>query len=602
MAARVPLRIKFLILLLLGVLTVTITALFIVRQAVDRQIRREIFDDLRNSVLTFRAFQREREATLSHSAELLADLPTLKALMTTDDVATIQDASEPTWRLSGGDLLALASPDGKVMAIHASANQVSLVETQEALTLSIGLSANQQWWFLGGHLYEVFFQPIYFGRSKDDRLLGLVALGYEINAGAAKEVSQIAGSQVSFLYGNTVVASTIDRARLSAFEREFQVPSVSQDLAVQDLQLGDERYLASTMELTNSAPPGVRLNVLKSYDQAAARFQGLYRTLAGLGIAALLGQGLLAFVAFRRYTRPLEKLVAGVRALGRGDFTYPLDVHGRDELAEVTESFIRMRDDVQQTQRQLLETERLATIGRMASSISHDLRHQLTPIVANSEFLSERNLAPDQSEDLYQEILAAAGRMTELIDSLLEFGNVQRRLSPTYGSVKETMQRAIRSVQSHPSIHKVNITLLCESNGEGWFDAKKLERSFYNLLLNACQAAPLEGGEVTVKITAVPKGVEITVRDNGQGVPEHLRTEIFEPFASFGKENGTGLGLTIVEKLVGEHGGTVELADPSPGQTTFKVLLPLGSGRESEGQENALQSTSESYTSNKQGL
>jgi signal transduction histidine kinase len=593
MAARVPLRLKFLILLLLGVLTVTITTLSIVRHAVDRQIRDEIFGNLRNSVLTFRVFQREREATLSHSAELLADLPTVKALMTTDDVATIQDASDATWRLSGGDLLALAGPTGKAMAVHSKDNRVTLAETQEALAQSIRLPASQQWWFLGGHLYEVFFQPIYFGSSREDRLLGLVALGYEISERSAREVSQIAGSQVSFLYGNTVVASTIDRSRLPDLVREFRSPPVTEDLAVQDLHLGEERYLVSTMELAHSVSPGVRLYVLKSYDQAAARFRGLYRTLAGLGIAALLGQGLLAFIAFRAYTRPLEKLVASVRALGRGDFTYPLDVRGRDELAEVTESFIRMRDDVQKAQGRLLETERLATIGRMASSISHDLRHQLTPIVANAEFLSEPNLSPEQSEELYQEIRDAAGRMIELIDSLLEFGNVQRRLSPTYGSVKETMQRAIRSVQSHPSVHKVNITLSCQNDDEGWFDARKLERVFYNLLLNACQAAPVDAGEVAVTITERPGGVETTIRDNGPGIPESLRARIFEPFASFGKENGTGLGLTIVEKLLSEHGGTIELVDASPGSTIFKVLLPLGWDSETDSHESALQVTSE---------
>src|SRR5258708_27236825 len=136
---------------------------------------------------------------------------------------------------------------------------------------------------------------------------------------------------------------------------------------------------------------------------------------------ALRGQSALAFAICRRYTRPLDKLVAGVRALGKGDFAYPLDVHGRDELAEVTASFIRMRDDLQQTQRQLLESERLATIGRMASSISHDLRHQLTAVVANSEFLSESNLDAAQSEELYQEISNEVDRMTELIDSPLAF-------------------------------------------------------------------------------------------------------------------------------------------------------------------------------------
>jgi signal transduction histidine kinase len=599
--ARVPLRIKFLILLLPGVLTVTITTLVIVRQAVERQIRSEIFGDLRNSILTFRAFQREREATFSRSAELLADLPTVKALMTTHDVPTIQDASDATWRLSGSDLLALADPTGKVMAIHTKVRDISSDETQEAVARSLRLPESQQWWFLSGHLYEVFFQPIYFGRSKDNRLLGVVAVGHEINERAANDVSHIAGSQVTFLCGGSPVASTIDRSRLPDFLSKFRTSPSEQDLAVQDFRLGGERYLASTVELAPSTTPGVQLNVLKSYDQAAARFRNLYRTIAAIGIAACLVLGVLAFIAFRRYTRPLERLVAGVRALGRGDFAYPLGTRGGDELAEVTESFIRMRDDLQEMQKHRLETERLATIGRMASSISHDLRHQLTPIVANAEFLSEHNLTPEQSAEIYQEIGDAVSRMTELIDSLLEFGNIRSRLSLTYGNIQETMQRAIRSVQGHPSIHSVNITLSCQCNGEGWFDSKKLERAFYNLLLNACQAAPLNGGEVEVKIVESPGGVEITIRDNGSGIPEHLRDKIFQPFASFGKENGTGLGLTIVEKLVSEHGGTIELVDPSPGRTTFKLVLRLDTAPETESQDEG-STELENHISSTQGL
>src|SRR5215472_1778770 len=599
--ARVPLRIKFLILLLPGVLTVAITTLVVVRQAVERQIRSEIFGDLRNSILTFRAFQREREAAFSRSAELLADLPTVKALMTTHDMPTIQDASEPTWRLSGSDLLVLADPTGKLMAIHTKVRDISSTETRDALAHSVLLPQSRQWWFLSGHLYEVFFQPIYFGRSNDNRLLGIVAVGHEINEQAANNVSRIAASQVTFLCGGSLVASTIDRSRLPDFVSKFRTSPGRQDMDVQDFRLGGERYLASTVELTPPATPAVQLNVLKSYDQAAARFQNLYRTIAALGIAVCLVLGVLAFIAFRRYTRPLEKLVAGVRALGRGDFAYPLDLRGRDELAEVTETFIRMRDDLQQMQKQRMETERLATIGRMASSISHDLRHQLTPIVANAEFLSEHNLTPEQSDELYQEIGDAVGRMTELIDSLLEFGNVRARLSLTYGNIQQTMQRAIRSVQGHPSIPNVNIALLCQGNREGWFDSKKLERVFYNLLLNACQAAPPGAAEVEVKIVESPGGVEVTIRDNGSGIPEHLRAKIFEPFASFGKENGTGLGLTIVEKLLSEHGGTIELVDPSPGRTTFKVVLRLDAGPEPESQDEGL-TTLENPISSRQGL
>ena len=423
---KVSLRVKFLAVLLLGVLAVTAATLLVVRRTVDKQIRAELSADLRNSVVTFNIFQTEREMALGRSAELLASLPTVKALMTTEDVQTIQDASKEIWRIGGKDLLVLAAPSGRIMAVHATAREITPAAVQESFTRSLGLPAEKQWWFVGGHLYEVAFQPIYFGRSSDDRLLGILALGYEINEKVAEDVSRIAGSQVAFLYGKTVVATTIAPFRQAELTRAFHDTSGTEHIAAQDVRLGNERYLGASVDVTPGPDSKVCLSVLKSYDQATAKFRGLYRTLLALGLFALLGESLLAFAIFRRYTKPLEQLVGGVRALGKGDFAYPVDVQGNDELAEVTASFIRMRDDLQQTQRQLLEAERLATIGRMASSISHDLRHQLTAVVANAEFLSEPNLDPQQSEELYQEIRDAVGRRRRRNGRFSRFGDQSR--------------------------------------------------------------------------------------------------------------------------------------------------------------------------------
>ena len=597
MLSQVRLRTKVLALLLLGVLAVTLATLLVVRRAVENQIRVDIVDDLRDSVLTFQAFQTQREATLSHAAELLADVPNVRALMTTYDPATIQDQANAIWRLSGSDLLVLGAPNGRAMAVNTEAQGVDRTAVQDALTRSMNVPAGQQWWFLNGHLYEVFLQPIYFGASGEDRLLGVLALGYEINQSLAKDVSRITGSQVTFLYGGSVVATTIVPSLQADFAHKAADIAASTSLVPQDLQLSNERFLATSMDLTPGASPAVRLNVLQSYDEATARFRPLYRILIGLGILSLLGLSLVAFAVFRRYTHPLERLVAGVRALGKGDFDYPLEAHGKDELAEATASFIRMRNDLQQAQRKLLESERLATIGRMASSISHDLRHQLTSIVANSEFLSEPDLNPEQSEELYQEIRDAVGRMTELIDSLLEFSKGRDALSLSYGSVEETMQEAIHSIHRHPSVQNVGIQLCCDGPCEGWFDARKLERAFYNLLLNACQAIAPNSGEVNVQIQRTAAGLEISMRDSGPGIPQHLRDRIFEPFVSYGKEHGTGLGLTIVQKIVEEHGGTIRLADASPGHTTFQVILPLVAASEAEGPDDLSSITPTNITS-----
>ncbi len=579
MLSRLPLRLKFFALLLAGVLTVTIATILVVRQTVDHQVRAEIAGDLRNSVLTFRTFQQKREVAQGHYAQLLADLPNIKALMTTN-VATIQDVANDIWRDTGSDLMVLADPSGRVMSVNSASREVTAEMTQAELARSSAAEASTYWWLLGGHLYQVFLNPIYSGRPPTRQFLGVLAVGYEINQQVLKDVSSIASSQVMFLYGNSVVASTITPADKPEFVRRLHEVSGPEGLNGRNLQLGNELYLATAVELTPGAQPSVYLSVLKSYDVATARFRGLYQTLVALGIAALFLESLLAFAVFRRFTRPLEKLVEGVRALGKGDFSYPLDVHGKDELAEVTASFIHMRDSLQETQRQLLETERLATIGRMASSISHDMRHQLTAIMANSEFLCERNLDAEQAEEFYQEIRAAVGQMADLIDSLLEFSRTRGALSLSFASVEEILQKAIRSVQRHPSAYGVQITLDCEGISDGWFDPKKLERVFYNLLVNSCQATEPGSGEVDVHLRAATDGLEVTVRDNGKGVPERIRDKIFDPFVSYGKENGTGLGLTIVQKILEDHGGKIVLANSSESGTTFKITIPLNPSSE----------------------
>jgi signal transduction histidine kinase len=219
----------------------------------------------------------------------------------------------------------------------------------------------------------------------------------------------------------------------------------------------------------------------------------------------------------------------------------------------------------------------LATIGRMASSISHDLRHSLAAIVANAEFLCESRLSSDQREELYQEIRAAVNQMTDLIDSLLEFSRTRESLHPTYGNVRDSVGRAVQTIRLHPEFHQVGITISQEGGSSGWFDAKKLERALYNLLLNACEAVIPDAGSIEVALREVREGVEIRVSDTGRGIPELIRSQLFEPFVSHGKENGTGLGLTVVQKIVQDHGGEVTVEKTSPTGTAFRLLLPLGS-------------------------
>lgn len=569
------LRTKFLLSMLAVSSSLTFATLWLVHRSVRLQLQREITEDLQNSVTVFRDFQRQREITLTRSAELLANLPSLKALMTTRDAATIQDASGDIWRLAPSDVFVLANPVGKVLAIQTTAPGITRSAAEELLKTSLKADQPSFWWYSAGHLYQVFLQPVYFGPAKNDNLLGILSVGHEISDGLAKELSRIASSQVAFFYGNTLIVSTLQPEQQSGLARLSLNPSDFSGPIPKGLQLGEEEFLATTVELAPSIPPSVRLSVLKSYDKSAAFLDSLNRVLLGFGLLAVVAGSGMVFLISDTFTKPLANLVSGVRALETGDFAYPLANRSGDEVAEVTAAFERMRITLQSSQQELLGTERLATIGRVASSISHDLRHPLTAVVANSEFLCAHDLDTQQREELYREIRDAVDQMTDLVDSLLEFSQARESLRRVFGPIEATLERAVHTVRARPEFHRLNISVLREGRCETWFDQKKVERVLANLLVNACEAVSPESGRIDVKLREERGGVEIRIMDNGPGVAEAIRGRLFQPFTSYGKQNGIGLGLTISQKIIQDHGGEICLESSEVGMTVFKVTLPI---------------------------
>src|SRR5712692_2976318 len=141
------LRTKFLLSLLLVSASLTWATLLIVRHRVQLNVRDEIFEDLRNSVVTFQNLQRQREGMMERSAELLANLPPLKAVMTTKDEATIQDTSTDFWHLIGSDLFVLADRSGRLKALQTATVGLTRSEAQEFLSRSLRNGEARDWWF-----------------------------------------------------------------------------------------------------------------------------------------------------------------------------------------------------------------------------------------------------------------------------------------------------------------------------------------------------------------------------------------------------------------------------------------------------------------------
>jgi hypothetical protein len=240
---KIRLRTKFLLSLLAISAGLTAATLFIVSYSVQKRVRANLRDDLRNSVNTYESFERQRDATLARSAELLANLPNVRALMTTPDAPTIQDASADVWRLSGSDLLVMAGRGGNVVALRTGSTGFARETAQRLFRRSLEKGDAHDWWFGGNRLFEVWIQPIYFGPASENSTIGYLAVGHEIEARVARDFSNIAASDVVFYCGDALVASTLksdQQNELLALGRKLMnnLPDVPQEI-----QLGDERFL-----------------------------------------------------------------------------------------------------------------------------------------------------------------------------------------------------------------------------------------------------------------------------------------------------------------------------------------------------------------------
>lgn len=567
------LRTKVLVSFIVIAASLTWGTLLVVRYRVQLHVDDEIVQGLENSVLTFDRFQRQRNTTLRSSAALLANQPLLKALMTSQDAATIQDGSSEFRDLVGSELFVLIDRFGELAALHTSGGGFGLEQARVSLVASLEDARSEDWWFGEGELFQVFFEPIYLGPATEGVPLGLVGVGFRIDEQLARDIAGVASGEVAFHYGGSLVVTTIlpDHAVVLG-KHVLNRPGNATGSAV--LVLGNERFLATSVDVTPESRIRVRLTVLKSYNQAAAFLSSLNRWILALGLLALLGGGAAIYAVSNTITRPLATLVDGVKALEQGDFDYPLKIGGGDEVSQLTAAFDRMRRTVLETQRRLVDSERLAVIGRMASSISHDLRHPLTAVLAYAEFLSKGDLTAEQRNDFYEEIRLGVNRMTDQIVSLLGFSRSGDALQRAEISLNEPIARAVQTVRVLPEFSGVDITWSCDPNTRGWLDSGKVERVVLNLLFNACEAVSPANGKVHVECRGGPSEIEIRVTDNGPGVPESIRDTLFDPFTSAEKEKGIGLGLTAVQMLVQEHDGQVRLERTGSEGTVFLVSLP----------------------------
>lgn len=587
-AANFKLRTKFLLSFVVVTSLLMCLTLLVVGREARHQIDQQIEEQSSRAILMFEAMQHQHEVSLNHKAELLAAL----AAMRDGDPTAVASASADPWQSEDCNLFLMTDAHGKVVALQTTQGDFPIADAGRLLRQTLYHHATSAWWASGTQLYQVVVRPVTSGVQQGDKNLGAVVVGRVIDAGVASELRRISSSEVAFLSGRHIVISTfspLDENELEKLSGTGPVP--------QELKIDGQKYVASSVELTEGADAAhkVTLIMLKSYSDATAFLDRLNRWLIGLLLAAVFVGAMLVLFISDTFTRPLKRLVGGVRALEQGDFEYPLEPQGGDEVAEVTRAFGRMRTTLQaeeaerrKLEDQLRRAQRMEAMGRLAGGVAHDFNNLLTVIKGHSDVLMGKLPAEGDLASSSQQIAKAADRAASLTRQLLIFSRRQATqprvvdLNMVVSEMGKLLKRLVRediNFLFHPG----------EPLGHLRADPCHLEQVIMNLVVNASDAMP-SGGKLTIETydldvdekmaQARPplksgEYVVLAVTDTGCGMDENIKAHIFEPFFTTKCEGkGTGLGLATVYGAVKQSNGFV-LVESEPGNgARFEIFLP----------------------------
>jgi signal transduction histidine kinase/ActR/RegA family two-component response regulator len=583
--------------LLLSFLAITVclstATLLVVRSHVEKGIRDSIQTQLADSVRTYQAFASQREEVMARSTAQLANLPNVRSLIGTHDSLTIQGEARELMTLAGSDLLVLADRSGNVQGLELKREGITKDQATTLLKMSVLKNEGQAWWSGDGRLYEVWLQPIYFGTEDAGSVSGILATGREVTGNMARDYSRVVSGDIVIQNFGETVASTLTMSENETLKSVELRPNEGK--TPREVKIDDERYLASTVSLSTGEGATVTLTVMQSLDKAAQFLRALNQILLALGLTGLAAAGVLIFMISRTFTQPLESLVAGAKALEKGNFEYKLAPAGGDEIGEMTVAFEGMRKSLQTTQAEqklleerLRQAHKMEAVGRLAGGVAHDFNNLLTVIRGNSDLLAERGGGDVRQQKYIDQIQKAGERAVSLTRQLLAFSRMQV-LQP---KVVDLNKIAVDMNKIIPRLIGEHIEFQFEAGadtGTVLADPGQLEQVLMNLAVNARDAMPT-GGKLLVRTERVAMDEKearkrppmeageyalLQVTDTGHGMDAETKTRIFEPFFTT-KEvgKGTGLGLATVYGIVKQSNGFIWVESEVGRGTTFEIYFP----------------------------
>ncbi len=374
---------------------------------------------------------------------------------------------------------------------------------------------------------------------------------------------------------------------------------------VSHAEYGPETLADINHSLANVADLGgrIRSQIVSNRQEAKSQYRRTVATITTLTLIVVLAAALVGFSQYRSVMRPLRRLEQGVRRVTDGDFARHIPAQGDREFARLARQFNDMADQldtlyqrmdrqVKTKSRQLVRSQKLASVGFLAAGLAHEINNPLGIIAGYSEAALQRlnnqsrtNNTPLKIESTLRIICEEAFRCKEITAKLLSLSSPPTD-ERTSVCLSQVAHRVAQMLAGLPRFRTVRVTVETSGLDDAVIYANEgqITQVMVNLITNALEAVDPVAGRVGVRIKRAGTSLSIHVEDNGRGMTEQVLQKSFEPFytdTSRHSERGIGLGLSVTHAIVEQHGGSIDARSEGPGKgSTFTVELPAVSPSE----------------------
>ncbi len=295
-----------------------------------------------------------------------------------------------------------------------------------------------------------------------------------------------------------------------------------------------------------------------------------------IALVSILLAVMIAIPISRSITRPIERLVEAHEKVARGDRNATVPVEGTGEFTVLARSFNTMVETLRTAEQQLIQSEKLASVGQLAAGVAHEINNPLGTILLFSDIMYKELPSDDSRRDDLQMIISESKRCKTIVSDLLNFAR-QNEVLAQNTDVNALLGQTIEEIQIQPIFEEVRIVpQLDPALPNIQADPAQLKEVFINIMTNAAEAMA-EGGSLTIATEpTTDEMIKITFQDTGCGIPEENLSKIFTPFFTtkpIGK--GTGLGLAIVYGIIKMHRGQIYVDSEVGTGSTFTITLPI---------------------------